>query len=75
MTEPNLYAILLGGKADRNLLMEDHQLVFVVAENEVDAAIAAKKKWNVQKSHIDGIKKLDTVDGFEIHLKRKDEEN
>ncbi len=68
----NLYAILLGGKADRKLLMEDHQLVFVVAENEVDAAIAAKKKWHVEKSHIDGIQKLDSVDGFEIHLKKKD---
>jgi len=73
MTNNNLYAILLGGKADRKLLMEDHQIVFVVAKSEVDAAIAAKKKWNVEKSHIDGIQKLDIIDGFEISLKKIDE--
>ncbi len=71
MSENKLFAVLLGGKIRKNNLMEDHKLVFVVAENEVDAAISARKKWDIKKSHIDGIQKLDNVDGYNIKLDKQ----
>jgi len=70
MTNNNLYAILLGGKANKSQFMEDHHIVFVVAENEVDAAIIARKKWDVKGSHIDGIQQLQSIDGYKIKLEK-----
>ena len=70
MSNKKLYAILLGGKANKSQLMEDHNLVFVVAENEVDAAITARKRWDVKGAHIDGIKQLESVDGYTIKLEK-----
>ena len=48
MNNQNLYAVLLGGKIHKNHLMEDHHLVFVVAENEIEARKLSKKKWNAE---------------------------
>ena len=48
MNNQNLYAVLLGGKIRKNHLMEDHHLVFVVAENEIEARKLSKKKWNAE---------------------------
>ena len=44
MDNQNLYAVLLGGKIRKNHLMEDHHLVFVIAENEAEARKLSKKK-------------------------------
>jgi hypothetical protein len=42
MINNNLYAVLLGGKIRKSHLMEDHHLVFVVAENEIEARKMSK---------------------------------
>lgn len=67
-----LYAILLGGKVRENNLMEDHQLVFVVADNELDARKLAKLKWPEATSiHVDGTQKLTSIDGYQISLTKE----
>lgn len=68
-----LFAVLLGGKIRPNNLMEDHQLVFVVAENEKQARKLAKLKWPEADSiHVDGTQLIEQVDGFMISLKKED---
>lgn len=67
----NLYAVLLGGKIREENLMEDHQLVFVVASNEKDARQLAKQKWPQADSiHVDGTQLIKQVDGFKIKLEK-----
>ena len=52
-------------------LMEDHQLVFVVASGEKEARKAAKQKWTEAESiHVDGTQLLQQVDGFKIELRK-----
>ena len=75
MTDIYLFAVLLGGKIRENNLMEDHQLVFVVAETEEEARKLAKKKWNAESIHVDGTQKLDLIDGYQVNLKRTDKDN
>ncbi len=70
MKNLNLYAVLLGGKIRENHLMEDHHIVFVVAENEKQARKLSKKKWNAEDIHIDGTQKLNIVDGYQINLEK-----
>ncbi|PLX04302.1 MAG: hypothetical protein C0595_03855 [Marinilabiliales bacterium] len=74
MENNNLYAILLGGKIRKNHLMEDHHLVFVVAENEKQARELAKKKWDVEEVHVDGTQLINIVDGYQIKLQKTDKE-
>ena len=70
----NLYAILLGGKIRLSNLMEDHQLVFVVASNEKTARDRAKQKWPEAESiHIDGSQKISQIDGYQIILKKSND--
>lgn len=69
--EKKLYAVLLGGKLRENHLMEDHHLVFVIAENEPEARKLAKKKWNAVEVHVDGTQLIEKVDGFKIHLEEE----
>jgi len=66
----HLYAVLLGGKLRENHLMEDHHLVFVVAESEKSARVLAKKKWQAEEVHIDGTQRIEQVDGYEIILEK-----
>lgn len=66
-----LYAVLLGGKIREKNLMEDHQLVFVVATDEKEAKIFAKLKWPEAESiHVDGTQLITHVDGYQIHLEK-----
>lgn len=74
MENKNLYAILLGGKIRKNHLMEDHHLVFVVAQNEEEARKLAKNKWDVEEVHVDGTQLINRVDGYQIKLEKTDEE-
>ncbi len=68
-----LYAVLLGGKIREENLMEDHQLVFVVAADEKEARVLAKQKWPEAESiHIDGTQHIKQVDGYRIHLEKSD---
>lgn len=66
-----LYAVLLGGKIRAENLMEDHQLVFVVAANEKEARQLAKLKWPEADSiHVDGSQYIKQVDGYRIILEK-----
>ena len=75
MKNQNLYAVLLGGKIRENHLMEDHHLVFVVAKSEDEARKLSKKKWNADDIHVDGIQKLNVVDGYQINLVKTDKQD
>jgi hypothetical protein len=52
--------------------MEDHHLVFVVAEDEKEARKLAKKKWDAEDIHVDGVQKLNSIDGYKINLEKTD---
>ena len=72
----NLYAVLLGGKIREENLMEDHQLVFVVAANEKEARKLAKLKWlEAESIHVDGSQCIKQVDGYQIILAKGNNEN
>jgi len=75
MNKQILYAVLLGGKIRKNHLMEDHHLVFVVSENEIEARKLAKKKWNAEDIHVDGTQKISMVDGYKIILQKTEEQD
>lgn len=64
-----LYIILLG-KSASDELVEQHKIVYVVAENKKEAGILAKKKWKASDVHIDGIKFLEKVDNYTIKLEQ-----
>ena len=70
MNSKYLFAVLLGGKTRKNHLMEDHHLVFVIAENDKDARTLAKKKWDAEEMHVDGTQKIENIDGYKIRLER-----
>ncbi len=65
-----LYSVLLWGKIRKENLMEDHQLVFVVAENEKEARTLAKLKRDAEDIHVDGAQRIDVVDGYEVRLEK-----
>jgi len=66
-----LYAVLLGGKIREENLMEDHQLVFVIASDEKEARTLAKLKWPEAESiHVDGTQHIKQVDGYRINLEK-----
>ncbi|TKG89827.1 DUF1543 domain-containing protein [Puteibacter caeruleilacunae] len=75
MENKHLYAVLLGGKIRENNLMEDHHLVFVVAESEEEARKLSKSKWDAADIHVDGTQKLNMVDGYEIKLVKTDKQD
>jgi hypothetical protein len=50
---------------------EDHEVVFVVAEDMVAARRAARAKWGGDgRAHVDALTRLDMVDGFAIGLEQ-----
>ena len=53
---------------------ESHTNYFVVAEDVKDAKFKAKEipEYKKKKMHIDGIKELDTVNGYKIILKKNE---
>ena len=75
MNNQNLYAVLLGGKIRKNHLMEDHHLVFVVADNEMEARKLSKKKWDAEDIHVDGTQKISVVDGYKINIQKIDKQD
>ena len=67
----NLYVVFLGGSLPPNRIGEDHEIVFVVAKNQMDAEIKAKQKWQGYTNygvHIDSIKKINEVDNYKLEL-------
>ena len=61
----HLYAAFLGGELAPGRMGEDHEVVFVVADDEVSARRAAKKKWGGDgQPHVDALTRIDKVDGM-----------
>jgi hypothetical protein len=66
----HLYAAYLGGDLGPGRIGEDHEIVFVVAEDMLAARRAAKAKWRGDgRAHVDALTRLDMIDGFAIGLK------
>ena len=65
----NLYAAFLGGDLGPGRMGEDHEVVFVVADDILAARRAAKAKWGGDgRPHVDALTRLDMIDGFAIAL-------
>jgi hypothetical protein len=65
----HLYAAFLGGELGPGRMGEDHEVVFVVAEDEISARRAAKVKWGGDgRPHVDALTRLDRIDGHAIGL-------
>jgi Domain of Unknown Function (DUF1543) len=65
----HLYAAFLGGELMEGRMGEDHEVVFVVADDMVSARRAAKAKWGGDgRAHVDALTRLDMIDGFTIGL-------
>ena len=76
MTEPAplLYAVYLGGDPAPGRIGEDHEVVFVVAEDVKSARQQARAKWKGDdpKPHVDMVQELDVVDGYAVSLSPTD---
>ena len=67
----HLYAAFLGGDLGPGRMGEDHEVVFVVAEDMASARRAAKAKWGGDgRAHVDALTRLDMIDGFAVELER-----
>ncbi len=67
----HLFAAYLGGELGFSRMGEDHEVVFVVAEDTLAARRAAKAKWGgTGRAHVDALTRIDMIDGFVIGLER-----
>jgi hypothetical protein len=65
----HLYVAYLGGELAAGRVGEDHEVVFVVAEDTESARRAAKAKWGGDgRPHVDALTRLDVIDGFAVGL-------
>ena len=65
----HLFAAFLGGELASGRMGEDHEVVFVVAEDMESARRAAKAKWGGDgRPHVDALTRLDMIDGFAVGL-------
>jgi Domain of Unknown Function (DUF1543) len=65
----HLFAAFLGGELSGGRMGEDHEVVFVVAEDTESARRAAKAKWGGDgRAHVDALTRLDVIDGFAVGL-------
>jgi Domain of Unknown Function (DUF1543) len=65
----HLYAAFLGGPIAGDRMGEDHEVVFVVADDAADAKARAKTKWGgVGRCHVDAVQRVDRVDGYQVAL-------
>jgi hypothetical protein len=68
----HLYAAFLGGPIAGARMGEDHEVVFVVADDAGDAKAKAKTKWGgVGRCHVDAVQRVDVVDGYEVALSQE----
>ena len=48
---------------------EDHEVVFVVADDPTSASKAAKEKWGGGgRGHVDAVTRLEMIDGYAVTL-------
>ncbi|MFZ0249002.1 MAG: DUF1543 domain-containing protein [Acidimicrobiales bacterium] len=65
----HLFAAFLGGELASGRMGEDHEVVFVVAEDMESARRAARAKWGGDgRAHVDALTRLDMIDGFAVGL-------
>jgi len=65
----HLYVAFLGGPMDGERMGEGHEVVLVVAEDLGQAKSMAKAKWSgAGRGHLDAVRQIDMVDGFEVSL-------
>jgi hypothetical protein len=65
----HLYAAFLGGELTDGRMGEDHEVVFVVADDMISARRAAMAKWGGDgRAHVDALTRLDMIDGYTINL-------
>ena len=65
----HLYAAFLGGELTVGRLGEDHEVVFVVADDMVSARRAARAKWGGEgRAHVDALTRIDMIDGYAVDL-------
>jgi hypothetical protein len=65
----HLYVAFLGGELAPGRMGEDHEVVFVVAEDTQSARAAAKGKWGGDsRPHLDALTKVEMVDGYAVRL-------
>jgi Domain of Unknown Function (DUF1543) len=67
----HLFAAYLGGELGPGRMGEDHEVVFVVAEDTLAARRAAKAKWGGDgRAHVDALTRIDRIDGYSLSLER-----
>ncbi|HWD54919.1 MAG TPA: DUF1543 domain-containing protein, partial [Acidimicrobiales bacterium] len=65
----HLFAAFLGGELTPGRMGEDHEVVFVVADDVGTARRAAKAKWGGGgRPHVDALTRIDMIDGYVIGL-------
>jgi hypothetical protein len=65
----HLYAVYLGGDLAAGRMGEDHEVVFVVGTDVKDVRRRARAKWSGHGSaHVDAVRRIDTIDGYELEL-------
>lgn len=65
----HFYVAFLGGELANGRIGEDHEIVFVVADDELSARKAAKAKWGGGgKPHVDTLTKVERIDGYALTL-------
>ena len=65
----HLFTAFLGGPLDNERMGEGHEVVMVVAEDAAQAKALARAKWSgAGRGHVDAVRQIDMVDGFEITL-------
>ena len=69
-----VYMITVGGSI-QNANLEVHSVQFVYAENIEDTYPILKERWYGSSLHLDGYKVLDKIDGYEVDLNGKIDEN
>lgn len=69
-----LWLLYLGGQLAEGRLGEDHEVIVVVAEDPIAAKKRAKAQWKgVGAPHIDAIRCLEAVDGYNVTVTKADE--
>jgi Domain of Unknown Function (DUF1543) len=64
-----LYAAFLGGELAGGRMGEDHEVVFVVADDLTAARTAAKANWGGDgRAHVDALLQVEMVDGYAVRL-------
>jgi hypothetical protein len=66
----HLYAVYLGGDLAEGRMGEDHEVVFVAGSDAKDVRRRARAKWSgVGTAHVDAIRRLDVIDGYEVAMR------